>query len=143
LQHERGFAYAWLTPNEDERSRNNSAPKYAIQFRVRGNPAGLLLVVDFGYFLWGAGFFDPRALRLPTPFAWFIFLDNFLHIGVPFPAGRAFASPLRALGSAVLTEKGGFYFRQGKGIKVCTRYKVPSTKYFLNEHSISIGLNLV
>jgi hypothetical protein len=69
-------------------------------------------------------------------------LDNLLYIGVPLPTGRAFTNPFGTLRPAILTEKGGFYFSQEKGIKVCTRYKVPSTKYFLNEHSISIEINL-
>jgi hypothetical protein len=37
-------------------------------------------------------------------------MDHFLHIRVPFPAGRAFPDPLGRLRTAVLAEKNGFGF---------------------------------
>jgi hypothetical protein len=70
----------------------------------------LKIVVNVLDFLGCIGFFGCVGAWLPASFARFFLLDYLFHIGIPFSARGTFAQPFRALSSAVLTEKGGFYF---------------------------------
>src|SRR5690606_38026927 len=98
------FPYTRLAADKGQGTRNNPTSEYPVQFLITCDQSRVLLFADILEFSGNRSTFGFFRTLLPASPATSLFLDHFLHIGIPFPTGRTPPYPFGTLRTAVLTE---------------------------------------